>query len=61
MQVLNLWSVRRTTEDGTYGQTNDAADTADSQKTEYGKTETPTADASIVIGDGNSEVVDLEL
>ena len=34
------------TEDGTYGQTND------------GKTETPTADASIVIGDGNSEVVD---
>ena len=47
------------TEDGTYGQTNDAADTADSQKNnDTGKTETPTADASIVIGDGNSEVVD---
>ena len=38
---------------------NDAADTADSQKNnDTGKTETPTADASIVIGDGNSEVVD---
>ncbi len=47
------------TEDGTYGQTNDAADTADSQENnDTGKTETPTADASIVIGDGNSEVVD---
>ena len=47
------------TEDGTYGQTNEAADTADSQKNnDTGKTETPTADASIVIGDGNSEVVD---
>ena len=47
------------TEDGTYGQTNDAADTADSQdNNDTGKTETPTADASIVIGDGNSEVVD---
>ena len=47
------------TEDGTYGQTNDAADTADSQESnDTGKTETPTADASIVIGDGNSEVVD---
>ena len=46
------------TEDGTYGQTNDA-DTADSQENnDTGKTETPTADASIVIGDGNSEVVD---
>ena len=39
--------------------TNDAADTADSQENnDTGKTETPTADASIVIGDGNSEVVD---
>ena len=47
------------TEDGTYGQTNDAADTADSQENnDTGKTETPTADASIVIGDGSSEVVD---
>lgn len=47
------------TEDGTYGQTNDAADTADSQENnDTGKMETPTADASIVIGDGNSEVVD---
>ena len=47
------------TEDGTYGQTKDAADTADSQENnDTGKTETPTADASIVIGDGNSEVVD---
>lgn len=47
------------TEDGTYGQTNDAADTVDSQENnDTGKTETPTADASIVIGDGNSEVVD---
>ena len=47
------------TEDGTYGQTNDVADTADSQENnDTGKTETPTADASIVIGDGNSEVVD---
>ena len=47
------------TEDGTYGQTNAAADTADSQENnDTGKTETPTADASIVIGDGNSEVVD---
>ena len=36
-----------------------AADTADSQENnDTGKTETPTADASIVIGDGNSEVVD---
>ena len=47
------------TEDGTYGQTNDAADTAESQENnDTGKTETPTADASIVIGDGSSEVVD---
>ena len=51
--------IPESTEDGTYGQTNDAADTADSQENnDTGKTETPTADASIVIGDGNSEVVD---
>ncbi|RGN86912.1 hypothetical protein DXB38_11525 [Blautia obeum] len=51
--------IPKATEDGTYGQTNDAADTADSQENnDTGKTETPTADASIVIGDGNSEVVD---
>ena len=47
------------TEDGTYGQTNNTADTADSQENNNTeKTETPTADASIVVGDGSSEVVD---
>ena len=47
------------TEDGTYGQTNNTADTADSQENNNTeKTETPTADASIVVGDGSSEVID---
>ena len=47
------------TEDGTYGQTNNTADTADSQENNNTeKTETPTADASIVVGDGSSETVD---
>ena len=47
------------TEDGTYGQTNNTADTVDSQENNNTeKTETPTADASIVVGDGSSETVD---
>ena len=47
------------TEDGTYGQTNNTEDTADSQENNnIEKTETPTADASIVVGDGSSEVID---
>ena len=47
------------TEDGTYGQTNNTADTADSQENNNTeKAETPTADASIVVGDGSSETVD---
>lgn len=47
------------TEDGTYGQTGDTADTAEAQENnETGKTETPTPDASIIVGDGSSEAVD---
>ena len=47
------------TEDGTYGQTNNTADTVDSQENNNTeKTETLTADASIVVGDGSSETVD---
>ena len=47
------------TEDGTYGQTNNTVDAVDSQENNNTeKTETPTADASIVVGDGSSETVD---